>query len=79
MNLLPVRILDQTNPPYFNMFHFPCIKQIHNVKITKKMHFNVCDVVSSQFSHEHVSAAIPATFRVILLQEHKGTNVASSN
>jgi hypothetical protein len=29
----------------------------------------------SKFSHQLVSACIPAIFRVILVQEHKGTNV----
>ena len=32
----------------------------------------------SQYSHQHVSAAIAAIFRmVLLLKEHKGTNVVS--
>jgi len=33
------------------------------------MHSIVYDVFHSQFSHQHVSAAIAAIFRVILLQE----------
>ena len=45
------------------------------------MYFNVYDVFYSQCSHQHVSAAIAAIFRVILLllllQEYKGTNVIS--
>ena len=41
------------------------------------MHFNVYDVFYSQFSHQHVSTAIAAIFRVILLKEHKGTNLFS--
>jgi len=41
------------------------------------MDFNVHDILYSQFSHQHVSAATAAIFRVILLQEHKGTNVVS--
>jgi len=31
------------------------------------MHCNVCDVFYSKCSHKHVSAAIAAIFRVILL------------
>jgi hypothetical protein len=41
------------------------------------MHFNVYDVSYTQFSHKHVSAAIAAIFRVILLQEYKGRNLVS--
>ena len=40
------------------------------------MHFNVCDVFYSLNSPQHVSAAIVAIFRVmLLLQVYKGTNV----
>jgi hypothetical protein len=42
------------------------------------MHFNVYDVYYSLNSHQLVTAAIPAIFRVmILLQEYKSTNVVS--
>ena len=42
------------------------------------MFFNIYEVFYSQYSHQHVSAAITAFFRVmLLLQEHKGTNVVS--
>ena len=41
------------------------------------MHFDAYDILYSQFSHQHVSAAIVAIFRVILLQEYKGTDVIS--
>ena len=42
------------------------------------MHFNVYDVFYSRNSHQHVSAANAAIFRVmLLLQEYKGTNVVS--
>ena len=45
------------------------------------MNFNVCNVFNSQNSHQNVPAVIPAIFRVILLllllQEHKSTNVVS--
>jgi hypothetical protein len=42
------------------------------------MHYNVYDVFYSQFSRQHVSAAIEAIFRVMsLLQEYRGTNVVS--
>ena len=42
------------------------------------MHFKVCGVFYSQFSHQHVSAAIAAIFRVtLLLQEHEGKNLVS--
>jgi len=39
------------------------------------MHNHAYDVFYSQFSYQHVSAAIAAIFRVIFLQEYKGTNV----
>jgi hypothetical protein len=40
------------------------------------MHFNVFDVLYSQFSHKYVSAAVATIFRVMLiLQEYKGTDV----
>ena len=36
------------------------------------MHFNIYDVFYSQCSHQHVSAGIPAIFRVrFFVQEHK--------
>ena len=42
------------------------------------MHFNIYDVFYSLCSHQHVSAAIVAVFRVMfLLQEYKCTNVVS--
>jgi hypothetical protein len=41
------------------------------------MHFQVYDVVYSQFSHEHVSAVLASIFRVLLLQEFNDTNVVS--
>jgi len=42
------------------------------------MHFNISDVFYSQCSHQHVSAGIPAIFKVMLLfHEYKRTNVVS--
>jgi hypothetical protein len=42
------------------------------------MHLNVCDVFYSPYCYQHVSAAIAAIFRaMLLLQEYKGTNVVS--
>jgi hypothetical protein len=41
------------------------------------MHFSVYNVFYSLYSHQHVSAAIVAIFRVMLLQEYKSTNVIS--
>jgi len=35
------------------------------------MHFNIYDLFYSQFPHQHVSAAIAAICRMILLQEYK--------
>jgi len=40
------------------------------------MHLNIYDVFHLQCYHLHVSTAIAAIFRVILLQEY-GTNVVS--
>jgi len=60
------------------MFHLPCINQICNIQIANKMNFNVNDVYNLLYSHQHVSAAIAAIFRVMLLvQEYKGTSVVS--
>jgi len=41
------------------------------------MHISVYDVFYSLYSHQHVSAALAAIFRVLILQEHKGTHVVS--
>jgi hypothetical protein len=41
------------------------------------MHLNVYAVFYSLNSNQHVSATTAAIFRVILLQEYKGTNVVS--
>jgi len=41
------------------------------------MHYNVYDAIYSQCSHQYVSVATAAIFRVILLQEYKGTAVVS--
>jgi len=41
------------------------------------MNLNVYDVFYSQCSHQCVLAATTAIFRVILLQEYKGTNMVS--
>jgi hypothetical protein len=42
------------------------------------MHIINCDVFYSQRSHQHVSASIPAIFRVMmLLQEYKRTDLVS--
>jgi hypothetical protein len=53
---------------------------VHNIQITKKMHFNIYAVFYSLYSHQHVSAGIAAIFRAMLLlqeYEYKGTNVVS--
>ena len=40
------------------------------------MHYNIYDAFYSQCFHQHVSAGIPAIFRVmLLLQEYKRTNL----
>jgi len=42
------------------------------------MHSNICDLLYSNCSHQHVSADIPAIIRVmLLLQEHKCTNLVN--
>ena len=43
------------------------------------MHFNVHDVFYSLNSHQHVSVTTAAIFRVMLLQEYKGTNMVRYN
>ena len=40
--------------------------------MTNKMHFNVYDVFSIHFSHQHDLAAIAAVFGVKLSQEYEG-------
>jgi len=42
-----------------------------------KIHYNIYDVFYSKCSHQHVSANIPATFRVTLLQNYKRANVVN--
>jgi len=51
--------------------------RIRNIQITNKMHLNVYDVFYSLYSHPHVSAAIAAIIRVMLLQQYNGTDVIS--
>ena len=52
------------------MFHLPYINQIEKYVNNQEMRFNNHDVFYSQYSHQHVSAGIPAIFRVLfLLQE----------
>jgi hypothetical protein len=43
------------------------------------MFYNMYDILVfySQYFHQHVSAAIPAIFREILLQVHKSTNLVN--
>jgi len=42
------------------------------------MHLSVYDVFYSLYSPQHVSAALAAIFKVLLvLQEHRGTHVVS--
>jgi hypothetical protein len=41
------------------------------------MHFNICDVLYSQCSHQNVWTGIPVIYRVILLQEYKCTNLVN--
>jgi len=56
----------------FNMFHLLCINLIHNIQISNKMNSSVYDVLYSQCSHQHVSAAIMTIFSVmLLLQQYK--------
>jgi hypothetical protein len=51
---------------------------ICNISVTNKMYFNVYDVLYSLNSHQHVSAANVAIFRLMyLLKEYKGTNVVN--
>ena len=57
--------LHKEESSYCNMFHLPCINQIHNIQTTNKIHFNMYDVFYSLNSHQHVSAAIAVIFRAI--------------
>jgi hypothetical protein len=41
------------------------------------MHSNIHAVFYSDYSHQHVSADIPAIITVILLQEYKSTNLVN--
>ena len=56
------------------MFHPPYLNHIQKYVNNQQMYFSDYDVFYSQVSHQHVSAGIPAFFRVILLQEYKRTN-----
>ena len=49
------------------MFRIPSINWVNTMELTNKMHFKMYDVFYSQISHQHVSAAIAAIFKVILL------------
>jgi len=53
------------------MFHIPCINQIQKYINKQPMRFNIYEVFYSQYFHQHVSAGIPAIFRVVnLLQKY---------
>jgi hypothetical protein len=42
------------------------------------MLYNMYDIFYLQYSHQHVSAGIPAIFRaMLLLQEYKSTNLVN--
>ena len=44
------------------------------------MLYNIYDIFHSKYSHQHVSAGIPAIFRVTFsLQEYKRTNLVNSD
>jgi hypothetical protein len=45
----------------------------HNIQITNKIRFILLWCLLLQCSHQHVSVAIAAIFRVKLLKEHKST------
>ena len=63
---------------YFNVFHFPCSNQISNTQTSNKNTLIFHYTLYSQYSHQYVSAAMAVIYRVmLLLQEYKGTNVAS--
>ena len=64
------RILFQYVPSSVN-------NQVHNVPITKKMNLKEYDELYSQFSHQYVSVGIAATFKIVLIQDYKSTNVVS--
>ena len=50
-----------------NVFHIPCINQIQKYINNLQIHFNIYDAFYSRYSHQHVSAGIPAIFKVMLL------------
>jgi hypothetical protein len=54
-----------TNLKHNGMYNMKKITQVHNIQTTNKMHFNVCGVLYSLNSHQHVSAAIAAIFKVM--------------
>ena len=45
------------------------LQRVHNIQITNKIHFNVCDIFYSKCSYQHVSAATVVIFSVMLLQK----------
>ena len=48
-----------------------CPVLFHSVQITNKMHCNVCGIFYSLYSHQHISNAIAAIFRTMLLKNTK--------
>ena len=56
---------------YFNIFHLPCIDQIQKYINNQQYALQYSLIHFIQCSHQHVSAGIPAIFRVkFLLQEY---------
>ena len=85
-NLLYGHLLSRVYEIFVSWFRLLCVYRehpshthfkIHNMHITNKTHFNVDDAFCSLNSHQHISVAIVAIFRVILLHEYKSKNVVS--
>lgn len=56
-----------------------CPVLFHSIQTTNKMHCNVYGTFYSPYSHQHVSTAIAAIFRAMLLKEYKGSYVATES
>jgi hypothetical protein len=77
ISLIVFSLLDRNDKPTF--YHWKIFLTEKRLRPSKylnnqQMYFNVYDVFYSLNSHQHVSAGIPAIFKVMVLQDYKRTN-----
>jgi len=74
--VVEVGVTFENTARHSNVFRPRCTDQIRN---DLQIHFNMYDVFYSLCSHQHVSAGIPAIFRVmLLLQEYKTLHLTAA-